>query len=50
MKKKANGLAKHILGYFEPQIFESCSGILTQSRVPFSSPVVTNNIYKSGKI
>lgn len=50
MKRKANVWAKHILGFFEPQIFENCSGIFTQSQVPFSSPGLANNIYKSGKI
>lgn len=50
MKRKANALAKHILGFFEPQIFENCSGNLTQSRVLFSSPMMTNNTHKTGKI
>lgn len=50
MKRKANALAQHILGFFEPQIFENCSGNLTQSRVLFSSPMMTNNTHKSGKI
>lgn len=50
MKRKANVLAKHILGFFEPQVFENYSGNLTQSRVPVSSPMMTNNTYKSGKI
>lgn len=50
MKRKANVLAKHILGLFEPQVFENRSGNLTQSRVPFSSPMMTNNTHKSGKI
>lgn len=49
-KRKANVLAKYILGFLEPQIFEDCSGNLTQSRVPVSSPVVMNITYKSGKI
>ena len=52
-KRKANALAKHILGFSEPQIFENCSGnliLIHSPRVPFSSPVVTNNAYESGKI
>ena len=50
MKRKENALAKHTLGFSEPQIFENCSGNLTQPRTPFSSSMVTNNTYKSGKI
>lgn len=52
MKRKANVLAKWILGFcfLNPKYLKSSSGNLTQFRVPFNSPTVTNTTHQSGKI